>query len=752
MAVITGDLVKQLALAIVIIAVALATGCGGGGVSVSISPTTATVPPGQSQQFTANVSNASDSSVTWQVNSVVGGNSTVGTITTAGLYTAPTTIPGSAITVTAVPAADTTKTANATVTIANPVSVSPSNVLVAVAATQQFTASVNINNNTNTNVTWQVNGVGGGNSTYGTIGTGGLYTAPSTVPANATVTITAISEADNTKTGTATVQITPPTLVIAPTGLTLAGGSQQVFTATSLQNPVTPSWSVTCASQTASDCGTITSDGVYTAPLAPPPGGTVVVSASMPGGSALPANTTVTIQISEGIIAGTYVFGFNSDSVTGFSAEAGVITFNGVGNILGGTLDQSGTGAGPITITGGTYQLGTDGRGTALVQTSQGTIAWQFVMATHAKGYVARLTANGVTAMGTLELQQPSATTAIKGGYALNLTGITTANPSSAFRMAGSLTADGTATITRAVLDAANNSGVSSTLTGTGTYTAPSSTGRGTLTLSSTLGAQTFTYYQVDTTHLKLVETDGTQLSGGELYQQAAGPFSAATFNEKLAFTLSGFQSGNVYAIGGLFTLNGSSGITNRLIDGVNQTVFDTNGSYVVTDTASGRTTATWTVGNGAASQFVLYPRSDGGFVMLETDGASIAEGLALPQTLTSPSVFSLEGSLAVEMTGYEASATTPEVLTGYLAINNNGALAGTLDTANSSGITLGAPLQIGSFNVALSTGRGVISLLSSSSELANGTVIIYILDANNALIFESDGNRVLTGTIARQF
>ena len=305
---------KQLAVAIVIVLAALATGCGGGSLSVSISPTTATVPPGATQQFTANVSNASDSTVTWQVDSIVGGNATDGTISTSGLYTAPTTIPGSgAVTITAVPAADTTKTASATITIANPVSVTPGNVLVAVTATQQFTATVNISNNTNTSVTWQVNGVAGGNSTYGTIGTGGLYTAPSTVPANATVTITAISEADSTKTGTATLQITPPTLVISPTGVSLTAGSQQVFAATSLQQPVAPTWSVTCASQTASDCGTINSDGVYNAPLAPPPGGTVVVTASMPNGSALPANTTVTIQISP---ASSQALTFSASRVT----------------------------------------------------------------------------------------------------------------------------------------------------------------------------------------------------------------------------------------------------------------------------------------------------------------------------------------------------------------------------------------------------------------------------------------------------
>jgi hypothetical protein len=44
---------------------------------------------GATQQFTAVVSNADNTNVTWYVNDVQGGNSTVGTVTTEGLYTAP---------------------------------------------------------------------------------------------------------------------------------------------------------------------------------------------------------------------------------------------------------------------------------------------------------------------------------------------------------------------------------------------------------------------------------------------------------------------------------------------------------------------------------------------------------------------------------------------------------------------------------------------------------------------------------------
>src|SRR4029077_12166489 len=76
--------------------------CGGGGSnppvipSVTVSPATANVQEGAQQQFTATVNNTTDNNITWQVNGVTGGNTTVGTISSSGLYTAPSVIPNPA--------------------------------------------------------------------------------------------------------------------------------------------------------------------------------------------------------------------------------------------------------------------------------------------------------------------------------------------------------------------------------------------------------------------------------------------------------------------------------------------------------------------------------------------------------------------------------------------------------------------------------------------------------------------------------
>ena len=88
-------------------------------VAVTISPGSAAVAPGTSQQFSAVVANATNTAVTWSVNGVTGGSAATGTITSAGLYTAPATAPSPAIViVNAVSQQTPAAAANVTVTLA----------------------------------------------------------------------------------------------------------------------------------------------------------------------------------------------------------------------------------------------------------------------------------------------------------------------------------------------------------------------------------------------------------------------------------------------------------------------------------------------------------------------------------------------------------------------------------------------------------------------------------------------------------
>lgn len=76
-------------------------------ITASVSPASASIQTGGSQSFTAAVTNSSDTAVIWQVNNVTGGDSIVGTISTAGVYSAPASVPSPAtVTITAVLATD----------------------------------------------------------------------------------------------------------------------------------------------------------------------------------------------------------------------------------------------------------------------------------------------------------------------------------------------------------------------------------------------------------------------------------------------------------------------------------------------------------------------------------------------------------------------------------------------------------------------------------------------------------------------
>src|SRR5438874_650845 len=230
-------------LLIPILAASLVLGsCGGGSapppppVSVTIMPASATVSPGTTRQFIATVTGTTNTAVTWQVNGTTGGNTTIGTINTNGLYTAPGTIPNPpTATVTAVSAANAADSGSATVTIAQQVAVTvtPNPISVAIFTTQQFSATVN--GVPSTAVTWQVNGVTGGSQNTGYISSSGLFVAPSGVPTTssgnggvttAPVAVTAVANANSSGSATVTIFPSNQNLQAGPIAFGTSGGNQ----------------------------------------------------------------------------------------------------------------------------------------------------------------------------------------------------------------------------------------------------------------------------------------------------------------------------------------------------------------------------------------------------------------------------------------------------------------------------------------------------------------------------------------------
>jgi hypothetical protein len=279
-------------------------------ITASISPPTVALGPGGVQSFTAAVQNTTDTDVTWYVNQVNGGSSSTGTITSTGVYTAPTVTSQTVFTVTAVANANTSITASAAVTVTPAVSVTLNvhTASVKTGQTQQFSATVT--NTTNTAVMWQVNGIVGGNSTFGTITAAGLYTAPNSLPTQNPVTVTAISVADPTKFDSASVTVTLTVVInvsVNPPNPIVALGKSQPFSAVvtgTLNTAVT--WSISGTgsecSGSGNPCGAIDSvSGLYMAPATVPTPATVTVIATSQADGTTTGTATVTVVASLGI-------------------------------------------------------------------------------------------------------------------------------------------------------------------------------------------------------------------------------------------------------------------------------------------------------------------------------------------------------------------------------------------------------------------------------------------------------------------
>jgi len=178
------------------------------------------------------------------------------------------------------------------------VSVSPTQAIVQTGATQQFTAIVT--GGGKSSVQWAVAGIVAGNPSVGTISASGLYTAPSVVPADSSISITATSAADSSVFGVARVQIQSPqtiSVLISPQAVNVAPGQSQQFTASiqgSANSAVT--WLVGGIQGGDSSLGTVSTNGLYTAPVAIPAPSTITLSARSTQDPSSEAEASVTIM------------------------------------------------------------------------------------------------------------------------------------------------------------------------------------------------------------------------------------------------------------------------------------------------------------------------------------------------------------------------------------------------------------------------------------------------------------------------
>ena len=149
------------------------------------------------------------------------------------------------------------------------VTVSAPKTTVVVGQTLTFTATVT--GTTNMAVTWSVSG----GSSNGTISSTGVYTAPATVPNPAKVTVSATSQADPTKSGSATVTDVASAsgilVSVQPPTASVSDFRTQQFTAavTGTANTAV-NWQVNGVAGGSQKFGFISSSGLYVAPSAVP--------------------------------------------------------------------------------------------------------------------------------------------------------------------------------------------------------------------------------------------------------------------------------------------------------------------------------------------------------------------------------------------------------------------------------------------------------------------------------------------------
>jgi parallel beta-helix repeat protein len=356
--------------------------------SVLLSPAALVSNVNAQNQFTVTVLGTGNynSEVTWSAQ--------LGSITSTGLYTAPTAGNGDVVTATCVQDPSKTATASVTVTVpTNPPSisslvVSPATLALNATAQNQFSAAVTGTGSYSSSVTWSAQ--------RGSISITGLYTAPSTAGADV---VTAKSVQDASKTATASVTVSVPTnppsistLAVSPATLVLNVTALNQFTVT-----VTGTGSYSSSVSWSAQRGSISSTGLYSAPST---SGTDVVTAKSVQDTSKIATSSITVTIpssppsisSVAVSPATLTLNVNAQNqfaatVTGTGSYSSNVTWSALrGNISSAGLYTAPSAAGTDVVTAKSVQ-DTNKSATANITVTTSTVpAGTSVKAYGAKG------------------------------------------------------------------------------------------------------------------------------------------------------------------------------------------------------------------------------------------------------------------------------------------------------------------------------------------------------------------------------
>ena len=637
------------------------------------------------------------------------------------------------------------------------VSVSPGTASLIAGATQQFTASVT--GTSSTAVTWSVSGCTG--TGCGTIDTNGLYTAPSLIPSAATVNVVATLQSDTSKTGSAMVHQTSVSVSLSESSIDIGAGDSHQFTVTvSGTSNTAVTWSLSTCSLSA--CGTISSTGLYTAPGSVPSAADVTVTVTSQADPSKSASATVhmhpisvsTTPASSVNVAINATQNFTA-AVQYDLSNAGVVW----------SLDASCT---PATC--GTLS---NVANTSVTYTAPAAVPNPATVTLTATS-VADATKNASVVITVI------AGPLLKGDYAFVFSGWKGQGSNLTRQVTvGHFHADSSGNVTDGVEDVNDESGVSLSVSITGTY-AVNSNRRGTLTLVSAQDTATYSM-TVDPTGTKgnfirlnsstnpppclskqihpeacsVIPLDSSNpVSGAGFFeQQDTSAFSAANLAGSYALLLDAKPNDSVsMAAVGRFTVSSSGDLSNGEMDMLAPTAtynqLTLGGTVDAPSTTSGRGTAnlTLTPAPGAFSgtmQFVYYVISANKVVLMQTDArggtAPLLSGEARRQsgsfslaTFNAPAIFELAGM----------HATTQSVVLGLLTPDGAGSMTGISDQNLESSALLNQSFN-GTYTLD-SQGRSTLTMLG-------GTAVAYFFGPNQAYLMQQPSTDILYGNLKAQ-
>jgi hypothetical protein len=665
---------------------------------------------------------------------------------------------------------------------------------VAVNGTVQCTAT--ILNLSSTLVNWQAGGVASGNSTFGTIDANGLYTAPKAVPTNNVVTITAVAQAQTTLTATASVTILQPTKINsvvcvdpASQASTLTVASSQslacsALTSTSVQVPVFWQINGTTNPSATLGIGTMTAQGNYRAPLVPPTGGTVTITAVSQADSTQTMSVTVTDTFGNAVLQGSYAFSTSGrqTSTSGFFSRVGSFVADGNGGLTGGLEDvnpvPSGISQEPISFSG-SYSIGPDGRGTMQFcepsnSNSCTSPTTQFRVVVISPQQAQIIDFQGLsTANGEIVLQPDISvfnTSSVIGTFTFSFSGFSSATSEES--AVGEFAADGLpdkvtglAKITSGELDM-NSGGVITPQVAitSGTYSV-NSNGRGTASLVTSGATLNLAFYMVSASRAKFLEKDSTPILAGDSFkQQSLVAWGATALSGSVVLGTTGSGPSSGIADLASFTASATSGangsVTAASIDENSAGTVSSSTSLVGTYTfdSSGNGRGTLGIPGHSYVFYMIAPAPATLAVVQEITAGIVGHGSMLQQQPPSGSSFtaaSFIGSYAFDLSGLVGTGREDAV--GQLTadgdptkISPGKITSGTLDI-NNFGTLQAAQANTGTYDASIATSGRTTMSLTPTGGTPHGFVL-YFVSPTTILGLGTDSTGPTTAEITKQF